>query len=199
MQFETRDEQRSPSGAYGKGGSRMFEVGWIARRGGLIVWYSSVSVGVEEESWKWGGEKAKGANRCVVDEKRQVKRWPRRLKELLHYEAKEGWEKEMVHRSCSTKNIKGNRAAVWFISHLLHSLDSQEKGKRPARRSLQRSWPLCGSEQWPPSRGLALHSWGALIKEHNIMGCWLKKKKNKAAQFIGFYEWLNPIMEQFAS
>lgn len=39
----------------------------------------------------------------------------------------------------SGKNVEEDRIAVWFISHLSHSLDIQGRGRKPVRQSLQRS------------------------------------------------------------
>lgn len=174
MQFETRrDLQSSMSGAWGSGESRAFEVGQIAWRAGAVVWYSSVSVGVEVEWRQWGG--VKGANRCgggETDMEKGARKEMIKTRERREENAQKGWSNNgMDGQKRGRRDGVGrtwSQIEVWLISHLSHSLDSQERGRRPVRQSPRRSWPLYGSEQWPPGRAPAPHSWFTLIKEQNI-------------------------------
>lgn len=95
-------------------------------------------------------EEVTGANRCVVEEEDEEeeekygiwkygKRGQRRDDEDGGKEGMKGNSGDVMKQWRAARNIKEDRGAVWFIPHLSHSLGSQERGRRPARQSLQRS------------------------------------------------------------
>ncbi len=73
---------------------------------------------MEKEARK---ETMKKGDKCTNEMKQQ---WDGKTERKGQKGGKKMWEK---------------RGAVWFISHLSHSLDSQERGRRPVRQSPRRS------------------------------------------------------------
>lgn len=152
----------------------MYKVAWVGQEEvekvfeeepGPVVWYSSVSVGLE---WRErGGGRGKRFGQVCFEGRRETetqggggimrKKGRRHGRKIP--KGNEAGVRWRDRKTWSGKNVEEDRIAVWFISHLSHSLDIQGRGRKPVRQSLQRSWPLYGSEQWPPSRVPAPHSW----------------------------------------
>lgn len=147
----------------------MYKVAWVGQEEVEKCLKKSLGPSFDIHQWAWrerGGGRGKRFGQVCFEGRRETET---RGEEMMRKKGRrhgrkipkgnEAGVRWRDRKRWSGKNEEEDRIAVWFISHLSHSLDIQGRGRKPVRQSLQRSWPLYGSEQWPPSRVPAPHSW----------------------------------------